>query len=110
MAAYGLLIDTEWCTGCHSCEFACQMEHGFPVGQTGILLNEMGPWEFGDGKWQLSYLPGLTAQCDGCVGRIAMGKLPSCVHHCQAKCMEHGPIDELAKKLNAGSNKVLFAL
>ena len=38
---YGLLIDTEWCSGCHSCEMACQMEHALPVGQTGILLNQI---------------------------------------------------------------------
>ena len=26
--AYGLLINYEFCTGCHSCEVSCQMEHG----------------------------------------------------------------------------------
>ena len=33
MAREGLLIDYEFCTGCHTCEIACQMEHGFPVGK-----------------------------------------------------------------------------
>lgn len=109
MATYGLLIDTEWCTGCHTCEIACQMEHKLPVGQTGILVQEIGPWEIGDGKWQLSYLPALTAQCSGCAERVAKGKLPTCVQHCQARCMEHGPVEELAKKME-GSNKVLFTI
>lgn len=108
--AYGILIDTEWCSGCHSCEMACQVEHDLPLGQTGILVNEIGPWEIGNGKWQLSYLPALTSQCDGCGKRVAVGKLPTCVHHCQAKCMEYGEIEDLAAKITAGSKKVLFAL
>lgn len=107
---YGILIDTEWCSGCHSCEMACQMEHALPVGQAGILLNQIGPWEFGDGLWQLSYLPAITAQCDGCGKRVAAGKQPTCVQHCQAQCMEYGRIEDLAARMDAGSKKVLFAL
>ena len=33
MAKYGILADAQWCSGCHSCEVACQMEHGLPVGE-----------------------------------------------------------------------------
>lgn len=109
MTRYGLLIDTEWCSGCHTCEIACQMEHKLPVGQTGILVNEIGPWEIGNGKWQLSYLPALTSQCNGCAERVGKGKLPTCVQHCQARCMEHGSVEELAKKMD-GPNKVLFTI
>lgn len=108
--AYGILIDTEWCSGCHSCEIACQMEQGLPVGQTGIVVKEIGPWEIGGGKWQLSYLPVMTSQCNGCGDRVAAGKKPTCVHHCQAKCMEHGTIEELSTMIGEGSKKVLFAL
>ena len=110
MADYGLLVDTEWCSGCHTCEIACQMEHGFPVGQTGILLNSIGPWEYDDGKWVLSYIPALTAQCDACVARTEMGKLPTCVQHCQARCMEYGTLEELSSRLRGGSKQVLFVL
>ena len=85
------------------------MEHKLPVGQTGILVNEIGPWEIGDGKWQLSYLPALTSQCNGCAERVGKGKLPTCVQHCQARCLEHGPVEELAKKMD-GPNKVLFTI
>lgn len=41
--------------------------------------------------------------------RVAKGRLPTCVQHCQARCMEHGPVEELAKKME-GSNKVLFTI
>lgn len=32
MSGYGILIDYNWCTGCHSCEMACQMEKKLPMG------------------------------------------------------------------------------
>jgi Fe-S-cluster-containing dehydrogenase component len=110
MADFGLLIDYDWCTGCHSCETACQMEHNFPVGQYGIKLSEIGPWEYGEEQWQISYLPLPTDQCDLCEDRRALGKPPTCVQHCQAQCMEYGRLDELAKKLADHPKQALFAL
>ena len=107
---YGLLIDYTWCTGCYSCEVACQMEHGFPVGQYGIKLFEVGTWEYAPGKWQLAYVPLTTDQCDKCEERVALGKPPTCVQHCQAQCMEYGPLEELSAKLTDHSKQILIAL
>lgn len=45
MSINGLLIDYEFCPGCHSCEVACKEEHGFPVGKGGIVFMQDGPWE-----------------------------------------------------------------
>ena len=103
MAKYGLLIDYQWCTGCHSCEIACQMEHKMPVGKSGILVHDMGHWpiEEGGDEWQLGYLAAPTTMCDGCEERRALGKVPTCVQHCQAQCMDFGPIDEMAEKAKA---------
>ena len=108
MTEYGMLIDYEWCTGCHSCETACQMEHHLPVGQFGIKLNEIGPFEYAPDRWQLSYVPVPTDLCDFCAERQAKGKLPTCQHHCHAQCLEVGPIDELAKKIASKKKLVLF--
>ena len=108
MTEYGMLIDYEWCTGCHSCETACQMEHHLPVGQFGIKLNEIGPFEYAPDRWQLSYVPVPTDLCDFCAERQAKGKLPTCQHYCQAQCLEVGPIDELAKKIASKKKLVLF--
>ena len=68
----GLLIDYEFCTGCHSCEVACKEEHGFPVGKGGIRLYQDGPWEI-DGKhihWNKVPVP--TDLCDLCADRVAV--------------------------------------
>ncbi|HCF70666.1 MAG TPA: oxidoreductase, partial [Syntrophomonas sp.] len=38
MSRNGLLIDYEYCTGCHSCEVACKKELELPKGKFGIKL------------------------------------------------------------------------
>ena len=35
---YGLLIDYQWCTGCHSCEMACKVEHGWQAGEANGVM------------------------------------------------------------------------
>jgi Fe-S-cluster-containing dehydrogenase component len=110
MAKHGILIDYDWCTGCHSCEVACQIELGLPEDQFGIKITEIGPWQYGENEWQVSYMPAFSDQCNLCSDRVAMGKLPSCVHHCQAKCLTYGTLEELAEKLLEHPKQVLFAL
>ena len=36
MARYSLLVDYKYCTGCLSCEVACNQEYGRPLGHAGI--------------------------------------------------------------------------
>ena len=110
MAKYGLLIDYQWCTGCHSCEIACQMEHKMPVGKSGILVHDMGHWpiEEGGDEWQLGYLAAPTTMCDGCEERRALGKVPTCVQHCQAWCMYYGEVEELARKMDGKTRWALM--
>ena len=107
--AYGLLIDYEWCSGCHSCEVACKEEHNYPVGKWGIKLLEDGPWEYDEGIFNYNYLPYPTDLCDLCAERVSKGREPSCVHHCLANVMRFGTIEELAKQLAQKSKQVLFA-
>ena len=110
MDKYGILIDFDWCTGCHSCEMACQVEYNFPIGQNGIVVQEIGPWRISDDVWQYTYIPIPTDLCSLCESRTHEGKLPTCVAHCQAKCMEFGTIENLSEKLKHHSKQVLFAL
>jgi anaerobic dimethyl sulfoxide reductase subunit B (iron-sulfur subunit) len=86
------------------------MLKGLPTDQFGIKLTEVGPWEIEEGNWQLCYVPVPTKQCDLCADRTARGKLPSCVKHCQARCMEFGAVEELAQKLAAKPRQVLFSV
>ena len=39
----GILINYDYCTGCHSCEVACKKELGLPEGEFGVKLSETGP-------------------------------------------------------------------
>lgn len=93
----GLLIDYLYCTGCHSCEVACQIEHGYEPGVSGISLKQHGPEQIAERTWQYDFLPMPTQRCDLCAMRTQAGKQPSCVKHCQAGCMKYGFLDELAQ-------------
>lgn len=108
MARYGLLIDYEFCIGCHTCELACKQEHGFGVGQTGIKLNEIGPIETGADKWSWDYIPTPTDLCDLCDKRVSQGKKPACVTHCQTGVMKFAPVKELAKFMEIKAKTALF--
>lgn len=110
MQPIGMLIDYEWCSGCHSCEIACQMEHQLPVGQSGISVQTIGPWEIQEDVWQYTHIAVPTDQCIGCRERLAKGKLASCAHHCQAKCLQVGPLDRLIAELREKPKQSLFLL
>ena len=107
-ATHGLLIDYEYCTGCQSCEVACKEEHGYPVGTWGIRVQTDGPWDMGDGTFNYNCLPFPTDLCDLCAARTAVGREPTCVHHCLANVMYYGPVEELARKLGEKTKQVLF--
>ena len=109
MGAKGLLVDYEWCSGCHTCEVACQLEHGYPSDQWGLKVHEVGPWEYAPKTWQYSYLPAPTDQCDLCADRVAKGHEPTCVKHCQAQVLKYGDLEDLAKELARKPKQTLFS-
>ena len=111
MSRNGLLIDYEYCTGCHICEVSCKNEHNLPRGQQGIKMTEVGPFQINADKWEWSYVAVPTSLCNLCEHRTSKGETPSCVLHCLGKCMEYGPIDELAAKMKEKKSKrvALFA-
>lgn len=106
---YGILIDYEYCTNCHTCEVACKKALDLPVGQYGIKVLEDGPRKNMLGTWEWTYLPLLTDLCDLCAERTAEGRLPSCVHHCQSGVMYYGTLEELAVKLAEKPKMALFS-
>ncbi|MDR1714131.1 MAG: hypothetical protein LBR39_08295 [Coriobacteriales bacterium] len=107
MSRNGILVDYQYCTGCYSCEIACQSEHDLYLGQWGVKVIENGPWPIKDkdgnetDQYVYDFLPSFTKVCDLCADRTAKGKLPSCVHHCQASCLKYGPVSELVADLEA---------
>ena len=103
----GLLIDYNFCTGYHSCEMACKVEHGYGEGEWGIKLTQQGPDKLADGSWEFNYIPVPTDRCDLCAERVSEGRLPTCVHHCQGLCMYYGSVEDLATRMDK-SHMVLF--
>lgn len=91
-----LAVDYGFCTGCHTCEVACQQTHDLPPDKFGIKLTQIGPDQITDRHWQYEFVPIPTDRCDRCAHRQAEGKPLSCVQHCQAGCLYYGTLDELA--------------
>lgn len=108
MATYGLLIDYEYCTHCESCVVSCKEEHGYPVGQSGIVVKGDGPWRIGEDEWNWNWYPLPTDLCDLCSDRTAVGREPLCVHHCLSNIMRYGEIEDLAKELAAKPKQLLI--
>ena len=108
MSKNGLLINYEYCTGCQTCEVACQQEHGFPAGQCGIKVTEF-VYEALKKPVAVDYLPYPTELCDLCINRYQQGEKPACVKHCQSFCMAFGPIDKLVKEMEKTPRTVLFS-
>jgi len=106
MPKYGLLIDYEYCVGCHTCEVACKQEYDRPEGEWGIRVLEVAPEVSGGRRY---YLPFPTDHCKLCGKRIAQGLLPSCVKHCQSGVITFGRIEALAQEMRRHSKTVLWA-
>lgn len=106
---YGILIDYEFCTNCHTCEVACQKCHGLDPEEWGIKVLEYGPVELSENRWEWINLPLLTSRCDLCKDRTSEGRLPMCVHHCQSGIMYYGTLEELAVKLSEKPTQVLYS-
>ena len=68
-----------------------------------------GPAKKPDGRWDYFLRPVPTALCDLCQERVDAGKLPACVHNCQAKVMEYGDVEDLAKQMACIKKCVLFS-
>jgi Fe-S-cluster-containing dehydrogenase component len=107
MPRNGLLIQYEYCTGCHACEVACKQEHNSPAGMGGINVTEIVTE--GPDKVHIDYIPFPNIFCDLCAERTKNGEQPTCVKHCQAACMMYGPIDELAKAMADKPRSAIYA-
>lgn len=110
MSRKALLIDYEYCCGCHSCEVACQKEHGFAPGVWGIKVTQVGPHKYEElgGTVIFDYVPVPTDLCDLCAERVGAGKLPTCVKHCQTGCMAYGTLEELLPLMEKKNHQTVF--
>ncbi|MBI5014706.1 MAG: 4Fe-4S binding protein [Deltaproteobacteria bacterium] len=104
----GLLIDYEYCTGCKACVVACAQEYGWGPGMGGMRVMEVIQ-PLPKDKAYLGFLPFPTESCVLCAGRTRKGLKTACEQHCLANVIRHGPVQELAKALEAKPRQVLWA-
>jgi Fe-S-cluster-containing dehydrogenase component len=79
MEKKSLIVDTDLCYGCFTCEVACKQEHGLPVGTNFIKVQQIGPHRVG-GKLKMDFVPMACKHC---------GK-PACLEAC--------PVDAIYKR------------
>jgi Fe-S-cluster-containing dehydrogenase component len=103
---YGLYIDYDWCSGCHSCELACKQENNLKTDQWGIRIIERTYTV--NGRGVIEYVPIPTEFCNFCMGRVVEGMKPACVHHCMTKCMDFGPIEEMTELASKKKKSVVW--
>ncbi|MDR0514085.1 MAG: hypothetical protein LBG81_02840 [Coriobacteriaceae bacterium] len=106
--ARAMFVDYNFCTGCHACELSCQNEHSLTPENMGIVVEKIGPFQIGAKKWQYDFFPAPTDFCNGCKERLAKGKRPACVQHCQTQCLEFGDPLEFIGRLD--KKRALFVL
>ena len=53
----GILVQYDFCTGCHACEVACKKEQDLGKGDFGIKVMEYGPAKKPDGRWDYFSCP-----------------------------------------------------
>jgi Fe-S-cluster-containing dehydrogenase component len=106
MKTFGMLIDVHYCTGCHTCEVACQQENGHAAGQFGIKVTEhILQTKTGH---TIDYVPYMTDLCNFCMSRVKDGKKPSCVKHCLARCMSFGTLEEVMEEAKNSKKPMIF--
>ena len=109
MTCKGIMVDVNYCTGCEACVLAFQQEHGYTEKEFGITITQLGPLTIDAEKkhYEYDFIPQFTDWCDLCADRVAKGKLPTCVQHCQAQCLAYGTVDELAAKIDSPKQMVV---
>ena len=109
MSENALLFNYQYCSGCHSCELACRNELGLGLGEWGIKVAEVDPFEIKADEVEWIYQPIPTKLCDLCEDRVKRGDKPACVHHCLAFCIEYGTVEEMTKRaLEIGSRVSVY--
>jgi Fe-S-cluster-containing dehydrogenase component len=106
MKSHAMLTDVHYCTGCHSCEVACQQENKFDAKQFGIVVTEH-ILKTRKGL-TIDYVPYITDMCNFCAARVADGGKPSCVKHCQAKCMSFGTLEDIMEEAKNSKKPMIF--
>lgn len=103
-----MLIDYEYCSGCKTCEIACKQEYGRPAGKVGGVEVKESIHTLPNGRLFITNTPNFTRACVFCAGRVKQGLAPSCVHHCMARVLTFGKVEDLIKLLPEKRKAILW--
>jgi len=98
----GLVVNLDRCIGCYACELACKQEHNLAVGEHGIRLHTLGPYEV-DGRLATDFVPLATDECDLCVDRVADGGRAFCAEICPTQALSLRGATEILRLLRSNA-------
>lgn len=98
----GLLVDPDQCVGCHTCEVACEQEHG----EKRIHLHVLGPVKGEDGKMRMEMLPLALETCDLCKTRLSREDEPACVAACPTGALSISSEQDMPRQVHEGSLQI----
>jgi len=105
---YGLLVEYYFCVGCRCCERACQQEHEYPTGKSGVKVTDLYPEGQKKKQRSVDNMATFTDACDLCAKRTGVGEEPVCVKRCPSRCIKYGRISELATQMEREPRTALF--
>ena len=97
-----LLESMDRCVGCHTCEVACQQEHG----EKRLRLVDVGPASDDEGTMRMESIVLGTEKCDLCTSRAGRGLPPACVVACPTRALIVIDSQRALRLLQAGGHQV----
>ena len=102
----GMLLNTDSCTGCYSCQSACRDINRVPFEEKWLEVVRRKPTVI-DGDLRLYHL--LAPALDKCAECVERENPPLCVKVCMANCLYVAPVEKLTPMLKNKGQWVLYA-
>jgi Fe-S-cluster-containing dehydrogenase component len=102
----GMLLNTDRCTGCYSCQSACRELNRVPFEEKWLEVVRRKP-NLIDGELRLYHL--LAPALDKCAECVEQENPPLCVRVCMASCLYVAPVEKLTPLLKTKGQWVLYA-
>jgi Fe-S-cluster-containing dehydrogenase component len=108
MSEYAMLIDYEYCSGCKTCEIACNQEYNREAGKLGGVEVQEFIHFLQSGRLYITNIPHFTKACVFCAGRVKKGLTPACVQHCMANVLVFDTLENLKDKIPENRKALLW--
>lgn len=101
----GMLVELDRCTGCSSCQIACQQANHYSYDEKWMECVRRNP-VLVDGKLRMYHL--VAPSLDKCAECVAKEPTPLCMKVCMGNCLYIAPVEKLLPVLAKKEKCLLF--